>query len=411
MEEEFDEEAKKVLDVLQLLQKDSAFFINDKKSNNAKFSLEKNENEISPDEREIRWHSNVNEVLSKLVAWQLKNQRRNSEILQLKEDLKQKDIELKNAQADFINQKSIMVDQIKTLTEITEKNQDAFVKFRNKVRDEIVKLQSETNYGEQFHSTPQHQFPQVKLKPPTFSGNKTDRPKQFLTELKKYVEVMHITDDALLPVLQQSLTKNAASWFYTIEHNIDEFIDFEIAFLERKWNDPIKSALRTKLKVGEWDPAKKATRVEYAQQLITIMKELDMDLNDYDKMTLISDHFDDNIARTIRLQGIRTTGHLYDLLQDHDRIDERNRSKKEKAQNSGAMPKYKGNYRNNFKLKDQTKEVETSPEQDTKKNADYKKSMEISTKKPDFQNNQAKLSYNKSYQGKTSKDAGNSRSF
>ena len=198
-DKEFNEQAKIVLNVLQMLNKDSEFFINDKKSKNPKFSMEKEEDEISSDEREIRWHSNVIEILDKLIAWQLKNHRKNAEILQLKQDLQQKDAELKNAQADFINQKSILVDQIKTLTETVDRNRDAFVKFRNKTEDEIMDLQVDNGYQRDFHSTAHNQqIPQVKVKPPNFSGNKNDRPMQFLTELKKYVEIMHINDSSLL---------------------------------------------------------------------------------------------------------------------------------------------------------------------------------------------------------------------
>ena len=346
-ETEFDQEAKMILDCMNSMKKDSEFFIEKGKKGDSKFSLEKEDDEISENEREIRWHNNVGKIIDRLIAWRLQDQRKNSEILELKEQLNQKTQELKNIKTDFITQKSVLLDQITVLTETVNKNFDAFLKFRDKTENDIIDLHTDYGSGDlnkNLHSTA-HQFPQVKVKPPTFSGNKNERPMQFLTELKKYIEVMHISDSSLITILQQSLTNNASSWFYTIEHNIEEFIDFEVAFLERYWNEPIKSALRTKLAAESWSPDKKISRVEYAQQLIGIIKQLEMNLNEFEKMKLIARHFDDDIARTIRLQGICTTGNLYDLLQDYDKREEKNFNLlKKNNQTMGAIPKEKGNY-------------------------------------------------------------------
>ena len=100
--------------------------------------------------------------------------------------------------------------------------------------------------------------------------------------------------------------------------------------------------MRTQLRVGKWIPDKKISRVEYAQRLIAIMKEVEISLNDHERMTLIENHFDDDIKRTIRLQGIQATGYHYDLLQDFDRIDEKNQLKAEiENKNQGSTAKYK----------------------------------------------------------------------
>ena len=56
---------------------------------------------------------------------------------------------------------------------------------------------------------------------------------------------MNLTESSLLPMLKQCFSKKANKWFYTVEHHIDDYIDFESAFLERYWNEPIKSSLRT----------------------------------------------------------------------------------------------------------------------------------------------------------------------
>ena len=165
---------------------------------------------------------------------------------------------------------------------------------------------------------------------------------------------MNLSENSLLPILQQCFTKNASKWLYTVEHHIDEYIDFESAFLERYWNEPIKSSLRSKLETERWTPEKKISRVEYAQDIIALFKELEMNLTEKEKMIIIARHFDDDISRTIRLQGIQTAGTLYDLLQDYDKRDEKKKDQNKKSQNmtkEGSQPfQKKGILQNLFSI-------------------------------------------------------------
>ena len=55
-ENEFELEVKQVLDLAELLKKDSNFFIHEAKVKNAAFSPKTNENELSNHERGIKWH-------------------------------------------------------------------------------------------------------------------------------------------------------------------------------------------------------------------------------------------------------------------------------------------------------------------------------------------------------------------
>ena len=64
---------------------------------------------------------------------------------------------------------------------------------------------------------------------------------------------MHVPDNCLLPILQQSLIKKANRWLYTIEHKIKSCNDFQKVFRERYWNEPIKSALRARFEMDQWN--------------------------------------------------------------------------------------------------------------------------------------------------------------
>ena len=396
---EREQEAQQLLNIVGSLKKDSEFFINEAKKKDDAFSLEKPDDELSNQEKEISWHAKVNSVLDQFLAWNLQDQRKNDEILELKEELKNKNLELINLKTDFVAQKTVLIDQISLLTETVNKNLEAFVAFRNKTENDILELQAasgEYSVHAGLHSTPNyHHLQNVKLKPPNFSGSSTDKPMQFLSELKKYLEVMNLSETSLLPILQQCFTKNASKWLYTVEHHIDDYMDFESAFLERYWNEPIKSSLRTKLETERWTPEKKISRVEYAQDIIALFKELEMNLTEKEKMIVIARHFDDDISRTIRLQGIQTAGTLYDLLQDYDKRDEKKQDQNKKSQNvpkEGFQPfQKKGGFTKPFF--NHTKQLDS----EQKNSIQSEKKPDDVTKKHDFRDKSNKNGQEKSF--------------
>ena len=100
----------------------------------------------------------------------------------------------------------------------------------------------------------------------------------------------------------------------------------------------MKSSLRSKFEIDSWDSQSKKTRVEYAEELISLVKELNIQLDESELMLKIGRHFEDEVSRTIRLQGIKSTGMLYDLLQEYDKSDEKKK---------GALKKQVQNNNNN----------------------------------------------------------------
>ena len=148
-----------------------------------------------------------------------------------------------------------------------------------------------------------------------------EKPMHFLSELKKYVSVTKTSDEDLPAVFQQCLDKRASQWFYTVEHKIKDVEDFEIHFKERFWNEPIKSALRIRLEAGSYVPSTKKSQIQYAEDMIAEMKELEMNLAEVDMIKKISRHFGPDNSRVVRIQSISQLGQLYDLLQEFDNVD------------------------------------------------------------------------------------------
>ena len=114
----------------------------------------------------MKWHHNVNKVLDLFLGWNLQNHRKNYEILKLKNEMEIKNQELINLKTDFIAQKTVLVDQIKILTDTVNKNLEAFSMFRNKTENDILELQAasgEFSVHTNKHSTPNYHLINVKL--------------------------------------------------------------------------------------------------------------------------------------------------------------------------------------------------------------------------------------------------------
>ena len=164
--------------------------------------------------------------------------------------------ELKNKSKDFMEAKTIVTHEINILADAAKRQMDSFVEFRDETErkfEEIESWERDANSVQSEALTDRRKL-QVKLSPPNFGGNEYDRPMQFLTDLKKYVKSTGLSDDCIGALLQQSLTKKAKRWFYTVEHRINSLEDFERVFKEQYWNEPIKSSLRTKFETAKLNP-------------------------------------------------------------------------------------------------------------------------------------------------------------
>ena len=92
----------------------------------------------------------------------------------------------------------------------------------------------------------------------------------------------------------------------------------------------------------------------HAEELLAIAKELRINLSDTDLVLTIGRQFEIPIQRTIRMQGIKTFGNLYDLLQDYDNqdADQRAQAKANDSDNNSNNDHKKPWWRKNDKKLD-----------------------------------------------------------
>lgn len=287
---------KSIEKVIRSMKDDNAYFVQLQQNTNKDFSLQKDESKITHKEREIRWFYHANFVIDYLLK----------ENLALKENHKEEIRVLNEKIGNLLLSQKDITTSISTLNERFDDLYDKQISFE----ENHVPVTNSI-----FIDKPQ-------IIPPKFSGEKNDRPIHFLHDMKMYLETMKINQkDSIFLVIAQSLENNASDWFYTVQNRIETFEDFERVFKGRYWNEPIQSSLRTKLEVGKYNPNYKKSRVSYAQSLLEIAGQLELDLDEESIIRKISRHFGSELSRTVRNQGINTSEKLYDLLQEYDSFD------------------------------------------------------------------------------------------
>lgn len=175
----------------------------------------------------------------------------------------------------------------------------------------------------------------LELRIPTFDADKRDRPKRYIKELKKYIELADSEND-LYQVINEGMKNSANDWWYAVQDSVHTFREFEIKFLNRYWNNEIQKKLKTQLAMGKFNREGKLTRVEYAIRMSNHARDLNIPEND--AVSAIGEHFDKETANAIWGWKIKT---LDDLIEFLERVDTRkfNSTIKNDNENNSPRPK------------------------------------------------------------------------
>lgn len=375
---------EETLDYVEILNQDSKFFINREKKSNANFSLNKDEDTISVKEREIRWHLYVNKILQSCILKIQQLEAENTELKKFKDETLKKQKTFSDTGLDMLNCKSVLTAQMEACTKALEVYVDNVKNFQGYTEIELDNLK-ESMKSQTVNPSSQDSnanVPKIMLKPPKFGGMDYEKPMHFLSELKKYISITKMTNADLSAIFQQCLEKRASQWFYTIEHKINDMDDFEEYFKERFWNEPIKSALRIRLEAGQYNKDQKKSRVQYAEDMITEIKELEMKLTEEDMIKKISRHFGPEIARVIRIQMVCKLGQFYDLLQEFDNTDH-----PRKYYQSNYSNEKSNNKNRKFNSPNDKKSSDESEKKDNSKNSENKNFKQYENKTWENSNN------------------------
>lgn len=338
-----------VVELIMRVKRDSEYFIVESKKKNKRFSLEKPEDQLEPNEREIRWHLGVIQILDLTLTKMLNQQK---QIDELKEELKAQKAAnsiLTNSVTSF-NQR--LTSQEKNVSEYLQDINDDIIDLQQ-AQDNLQHLETENSPNRIEKSIlEEHRKSVLKIKPPNFSGNKNAKPMQFIRAFHEYVETMEVRENEILPLLRNCLQESAKNWLYLVDDKISNLEDFEKLFKERFWNEPIQSQMQSRFDLGKFDRNKKLTRVLYAQELISYAQQLELNMPEAELIKKIGRHFNEKaIPRTIRMQNMEKFGQLFDLLQEFDNDQEEYKEKMAKK------PQYNKNFNKNNEKKSPEKNV------------------------------------------------------
>lgn len=163
------------------------------------------------------------------------------------------------------------------------------------------------------------------LRIPTFDPDKRDRPKRYIKEIKKYIELSGIEHD-LYTLVNEGLKNGANDWLYAVQESINSFKTFETKFLKRYWSEETQKKLKTQIAFGHFSREGRLTRVEYAIRMSNHARDLDM--AEEDAVVAIREHFDIETANSIWGWKIKT---LDDLIEFLERVDNRKTFKNEQT--------------------------------------------------------------------------------
>lgn len=348
-------------ELLQLIRGDNNYFIGAGRSLKRSFNYN---NPTTSEEHELRWHYNSGElfamIIEKMAEYEQEKElfkKRRDEFTSYITEVAKKEAEMAresialNAKLDSIS------DQILALTDASNTCviscgdlRTSFLNRMDLILDEINEIRGVN--GPQIH-TIQDKEPVVRLKLPSFSAEEHERPLFYLKELKDYLRVNKIKDEDVMTVIAQTLNKKSKSWFVSVQ-NVKSLEEFETVFRQRFWNEPIKNQLRAKVEGGKWSKGKKS-RVEYAEWMITSIRELELEIPEQEMVIKIARQFDDATQLAFRMQNVNDTGKLYDFLTELDKLDPSNQGQQQKPGQDGNNFR-KSFFKSKFKISDEKSE-------------------------------------------------------
>lgn len=184
----------------------------------------------------------------------------------------------------------------------------------------------------------------LQAKPPVFSDGYADTPIRFLKDLKTYIEFSKPNSaNELHFLLKNSLDGEVKNWWYMINSAISTWEDFEKEFRGSFWNSTVQGNLKWKIGFGKYFPGK-LSRVQYAIQLFTMGRDLDM--TEEEVIVKLRNHFDRQVKYALlswdtRDKILQTLGAI-----DADEKMNYNRQQRENNRQNGDQNEKENNANN-----------------------------------------------------------------
>ncbi|XP_050516222.1 GATA zinc finger domain-containing protein 4-like [Diabrotica virgifera virgifera] len=181
-----------------------------------------------------------------------------------------------------------------------------------------------------------------------FSGNiKNLHPRVYINSLKHKLRSVNNIND-IKDYIRMTLSDNAATWFASIENDLDNLQTFENKFLNYYWGELEQARFREVLYFGKYNRNVSLNTVDYALKLITVAKYLEPPLREDETVLNVSRHFDADVVQTVTVQNIQTVDSFINFIQRVQRgYITSNNSKNRQSYNNNRYGSNSQNFNNN----------------------------------------------------------------
>lgn len=270
-------------------------------------------------------HSTLNTSLN-----QIKNEiqdTRDSQQKQISEAIKLHNTEIENQIRPLIKENSNQIEQTnKTIQSVTQT-------LGNKLESLQNDLTHKTNLMQPNIYVTCGNGTTTDLSLPKFSGREHG-PSEFLKKLEKYYQRNIARQppnsdprETLIDTIEISLERNASRWFSLIKDEIQNWNDFEQAFLAKFWSREVQRGIKQRIENEKYRPGGKLTRSEYFIERVLTLKSMTPSLTEEEIVTLLAEHFSELIQDARSVQNANTITSFESLLQREDIKDSNRRIK------------------------------------------------------------------------------------
>ncbi|XP_050516107.1 GATA zinc finger domain-containing protein 4-like [Diabrotica virgifera virgifera] len=169
----------------------------------------------------------------------------------------------------------------------------------------------------------------------------------YINSLKHKLRSVNNIND-IKDYIRMTLSDNAATWFASIENDLDNLQTFENKFLNYYWGELEQARFREVLYFGKYNRNLSLNTVDYALKLITVAKYLEPPLREDETVLNVSRHFDADVVQTVTVQNIQTVDSFINFIQRVQRgYITSNNSKNRQSYNNNRYGSNSQNFNNN----------------------------------------------------------------
>lgn len=157
-------------------------------------------------------------------------------------------------------------------------------------------------------------------KRPSFSGDDTINPMEFLNDLQNYGNHLQLTDHQMLTLAMDCLKTHARNCMQIFQKGWRQYSDFRKDFLKVYWSEVQQNEIKIKISVAKWDPKIHKKMLDHFSFILGQANLLTNPLPENLLMSMLIQHFSANIQALWEMNFNKTIQGMAEFLNTQDHI-------------------------------------------------------------------------------------------